>query len=78
MTRRHAESARWGRRSSGCEGVHHEDGAQRIEIHMSMTAPGCGMGNVLCADARRAVERIPAVDHVKITLVFSCPGEPTA
>jgi probable FeS assembly SUF system protein SufT len=56
-----------------CEEVLGPDGARTIEIDMTMTAPGCGMGDVLCADARRAVERIPAVDHVEVTLVFDPP-----
>ena len=56
-----------------CEEVMGEDGTRNIEIDMSMTAPGCGMGDVLCADARRAVERIPAVDHVDVNLVFDPP-----
>ena len=51
----------------------HDDGSRRIEIDMSMTAPGCGMGDVLCADARRVVERIPTVDHVEVNLVFDPP-----
>lgn len=56
-----------------CEEIVAEDGTRTIEIDMSMTAPGCGMGDVLCADARRAVERIPAVDHVAVNLVFDPP-----
>lgn len=56
-----------------CEAFHDEDGARRIEIDMSMTAPGCGMGDVLCADAQRVVERIPTVDRVEVTLVFDPP-----
>lgn len=56
-----------------CEEIVGEDGERTIEIDMSMTAPGCGMGDVLCADARRAVERIPAVDHVDVNLVFDPP-----
>jgi probable FeS assembly SUF system protein SufT len=56
-----------------CEEIIDGDGERRIEIDMSMTAPGCGMGDVLCADARRVVSRIPAVDHVEVNLVFDPP-----
>ena len=56
-----------------CEEVLGEDGTRTIEIDMSMTAPGCGMGDVLAADARRVVERIPAVDRAEVTLVFDPP-----
>ena len=56
-----------------CEERLEDDGTRRIEIDMSMTAPGCGMGDVLCADARRAVERVPGVDHADVNLVFDPP-----
>ncbi len=56
-----------------CEEVQRPDGARRIEIDMSMTAPGCGMGDVLRADALRAVQAIPGVDEVDVTLVWSPP-----
>ena len=56
-----------------CEEIVKDDGTRRIEIDMSMTAPGCGMGDVLCADAQRVVERIPTVDHVEVNLVFDPP-----
>lgn len=47
-----------------------DDGARRIEVDMTMTAPGCGMGDILCADARRAVAAVPGVDEVLVTLVY--------
>ncbi|MFP5486974.1 MAG: iron-sulfur cluster assembly protein [Acidimicrobiia bacterium] len=56
-----------------CEELLGPEGTRRIEIDMSMTAPGCGMGDVLCADALRAVEAIPGVDEVEVTLVFDPP-----
>ena len=40
---------------------------------MSMTAPGCGMGDVLRADALRAVEAVPGVDEVEVSLVWYPP-----
>ena len=36
-----------------------------------VTMPGCGMGDVLRADAIRAVEMIPGVDEVDVTLVWA-------
>jgi metal-sulfur cluster biosynthetic enzyme len=56
-----------------CEEVEGNDGIRRIEIGMSMTAPGCGIGDVLRADARRAVEALPGVDHVVVTLLWDPP-----
>lgn len=56
-----------------CEEIKRPDGTRRIEIDMSMTAPGCGMGDILRADAIRAVQVIPGVDEVDVTLVWDPP-----
>jgi probable FeS assembly SUF system protein SufT len=50
-----------------------EDGRRRIEIDMSMTAPGCGMGDVLRSDAERVIRAVPGVDEVTVTLVWDPP-----
>lgn len=56
-----------------CEAIDQPDGTRRIEIDMTMTAPGCGMGDVLSADAAKAVGAIPGVDEVEVTLVWDPP-----
>ena len=56
-----------------CDEVLRPDGTRRIEIDMSMTALGCGMGDILRADAIRAVQAVPGVDDVDVTLVWSPP-----
>ena len=53
------------------------DGGHRVEIKMSMTAPGCGMGDVLKDDARARVETIPGVSDVDIELVWDPPWDPS-
>ena len=53
-----------------CEELPGPLGTRRIEIDMSMTAPGCGMGDVLRADAERAVGALPGVDDVEVNLVW--------
>ena len=47
-----------------------DGGGRRIEVDMTMTAPGCGMGDILCRDARQAVAAVPGVDDVEVTLVY--------
>lgn len=42
-------------------------------IVMTLTAPGCGMGEVLVQDVREKVEAIPAIDNVEVELVFDPP-----
>ncbi|MEZ5322260.1 MAG: iron-sulfur cluster assembly protein [Microthrixaceae bacterium] len=56
-----------------CEEHPTDDGTRRIEIDMSMTAPGCGMGDVLRVDAERAVLAVPGVDEVEVNVVWDPP-----
>jgi probable FeS assembly SUF system protein SufT len=56
-----------------CDAVEQDDGTRRIEIDMTMTAPGCGMGDIICDDAIRTVSAIPGVDSVDVHLVWDPP-----
>jgi len=51
------------------------DGSQRIEIRMSMTAPGCGMGDVLKEEARARVQTLPGVSQVEVEIVWEPPWD---
>ena len=53
-----------------CEAHPLADGGHRVEIKMSMTAPGCGMGDVLKADAGRKVQGVAGVTEVDIEIVW--------
>jgi probable FeS assembly SUF system protein SufT len=44
-----------------------------VAITMTLTAPGCGMGEVLVADVREKVEIIPTVKRADVELVFDPP-----
>jgi probable FeS assembly SUF system protein SufT len=48
------------------------DGAGRnnIEIKMTLTAPGCGMGPVIAEDARQKVAALPGVAAAKVHIVW--------
>jgi probable FeS assembly SUF system protein SufT len=48
-----------------------DDGS--VSIGMTLTAPGCGMGQVLVDDVRRRVSLVPNVKHVTVDLVFDPP-----
>ena len=49
------------------------DGTRAVRIDMTLTAPGCGMGEVLVADVRAKVELIPTVTNAEVNLVFDPP-----
>lgn len=53
-----------------CEAEVDDAGLRTVEIDMTMTAPGCGMGEVLQTDAARAVAAVPGVDRVEVNLVW--------
>lgn len=48
---------------------------KKIDIQMSMTAPGCGMGNVLKADVENRLSRLPSVQDVHVEVVFDPPWD---
>jgi probable FeS assembly SUF system protein SufT len=54
-----------------------EQGGRRIDVQMSMTAPGCGMGNVLKADVEGKLGRLPDVKEVRVEVVFDPPWNPS-
>jgi probable FeS assembly SUF system protein SufT len=58
-----------------CDFTDVDDGGKRIDIKMSMTAPGCGMGNVLKADVESRLSRLPSVKQVDVEVVFDPPWD---
>ena len=57
----------------GVESKSLQEGTHRVEIKMTMTAPGCGMGDVLKQDVERKVGNIPGVKEVQVDIVFDPP-----
>lgn len=50
-----------------------DDGENVVEITMTLTAAGCGMGPILMKDIEAQLYKVPNVDIVQITLVFDPP-----
>jgi probable FeS assembly SUF system protein SufT len=48
-------------------------GGSRVEIKMTLTAPGCGMGPVLQQDVETKVASIPGVKEAAVLLVWDPP-----
>jgi len=59
-----------------CRIVDQPDGGHRVEIKMTLTAPGCGMGPVLAEDVRSRVDAIPGVRETHVDVVFDPPWNP--
>lgn len=45
----------------------------KVDIQMTLTAPGCGMGPVLVDDVKYRVGMVPGVETVNVELVFDPP-----
>ena len=50
-----------------------EQSTGKIDVLMTLTAPGCGMGPVLVGDVEYRVATVPNVKNVKVELVFDPP-----
>jgi probable FeS assembly SUF system protein SufT len=59
-----------------CQITPAEAGGHKIEIKMAMTAPGCGMGDVLRADIERKLSQLPEIKEVHAQIVFDPPWNP--
>ncbi len=50
-------------------------GNKRVDIDMSVTAPFCGMGDIMRQDLQDAVAALPDVEEVDVVLVFDPPWD---
>jgi probable FeS assembly SUF system protein SufT len=50
-----------------------ERGATHVSVKMTLTAPGCGMGPAIAADARSRVLAVPGVATADVELVWDPP-----
>lgn len=53
------------------------EGGFGVNIKMTLTAPGCGMGPVLQADAERRIAAIPGVKSPHVEIVIDPPWNPS-
>jgi probable FeS assembly SUF system protein SufT len=49
------------------------NGQRSVNVDMTLTAPGCGMGEILVQDAQEKISIIPTVADVMVELVFDPP-----
>lgn len=57
----------------GCQLERDDAGGRKVQIQLTLTAPGCGMGEILVEDVRAKVERVPTVSEADVDLVFDPP-----
>ncbi len=56
-----------------CEVNSRGDGKRDVSVAMTLTAPGCGMGEILVEDVREKISLIPTINQVEVELVFDPP-----
>ncbi len=56
-----------------CDVDHRADDTRIVDVKMTLTAPGCGMGDILILDVKQKLELIPTVSEAKVELVFDPP-----
>jgi metal-sulfur cluster biosynthetic enzyme len=51
--------------------------AQKIDVKMTLTAHGCGMGGYIASEAEQKLLEIPGIVDAKVEIVWEPPWEPT-
>ena len=53
--------------------VNRQSGGAKVEVKMTLTAPGCGMGPTIAAEARSKIMSLPGVEDANVELVWDPP-----
>jgi probable FeS assembly SUF system protein SufT len=56
-----------------CQVMNSPHGETQVDVKMTLTAPGCGMGPAIAQDARLKILAIPGVDEANVELVWDPP-----
>jgi probable FeS assembly SUF system protein SufT len=56
-----------------CDVSVNEDGTRTVAVRLTLTAPGCGMGEILVEDVKDKIARIPTVREARVELTFDPP-----
>jgi probable FeS assembly SUF system protein SufT len=57
-----------------CDVQQNEDGTRNVAVTITLTAPGCGMGEILVEDVRDKIQRIPTVREARVETPSTRPG----
>jgi probable FeS assembly SUF system protein SufT len=56
-----------------CEMRRDENGQRVVDVEITLTAPGCGMGDILVDDVKAKLELVPTISEVHVELTFDPP-----
>ena len=54
----------------------HQEGGSEVNVQMTLTAPGCGMGPILASEARQKILTLDGVTDANVDLVWDPPWTP--
>lgn len=55
------------------ESKERREGGYKIDMDMTLTAPGCGMGPAIAEDAKGQLEQVPGVSEAEVSIVWDPP-----
>jgi len=58
-----------------CDVTRQDDGTRTAAVKLTLTAPGCGMGEVLVQDAKDKLLQIPTLVSADVEIVFDPPWD---
>ena len=56
-----------------CQLIDKPEGGKKVEVKMTLTAPGCGMGPAIAHDAQSKILSIDGIDEADVQLVWDPP-----
>ncbi|MGD9021073.1 MAG: putative Fe-S cluster assembly protein SufT [Lysobacterales bacterium] len=56
-----------------CELSNDDEGRRKVAVTMTLTAPGCGMGDIIVEDVRAKIALVPTIHAVEVELTFDPP-----
>ncbi|MDB9884160.1 MAG: putative Fe-S cluster assembly protein SufT [Fidelibacterota bacterium] len=58
-----------------CNVSKHENGGSLVEVKMTLTAPGCGMGDMIATEVKQKIEGVPGASEARVELVWDPPWD---
>jgi metal-sulfur cluster biosynthetic enzyme len=53
-----------------------DGGGKKVEVKMTLTAPGCGMGGAISADAQQKIMQLPGIKEADVAVVWEPQWNP--
>ena len=51
------------------------DDKNNVDVKMTLTAPGCGMGDMIASEVKQKIEGVPGSNEVTVELVWDPPWD---